>query len=599
MSAKSPIEKITLLIICLFSAFCLRAQQYTVEYDFDDKDTSEIAGGDFLKTEFDSRQESEEYIKNLKELLTGRGYASASVDSVNIDSASARVYLFLGNRYKWKIVVDSLPADVKNSLYPVRKATSGNKIKYNELKEIETEILDYYENNGYPFAQVYSESAMKEDSIFTILKAEPRVLYHIDSIRNLGKAKIKQSFLQHYLDIFNGDIYNRKKLSSVNRLIDNLPYVQQVQAWDLMMLGTGSTLDLYLDPRRSSEVNALIGFLPGNSITGKTKVTADVRLNLKNSLGGGETILLNWQQLEPQSPRLQLGFNQPYIFNSAYGIDFSFGLEKRDSSWLQVSGRMGLQYMWSATRSISLFYQISTNNLLQGGLDTNFVLHTRRLPAYMDVQSHSIGLSYHFSNLNYQFNPRKGFDIVTSGTAGIRKVTPNNDILNLKDTTDPDFNFLSLYDTVRKKTQLVTFQFSLSHYSELGKNSVLKLAANTGWMISPQLYQNELFRIGGYKLLRGFDEESIFSNRYAVFTGEYRMLTGLNSFLFGFVDWGLSHGGTGYNSFSNSFVSTGLGLELETGFGLLNISYAIGKRNDIKFDLKNASKIHFGYINYF
>jgi hypothetical protein len=37
----------------------------------------------------------------------------------------------------------------------------------------------------------------------------------------------------------------------------------------------------------------------------------------------------------------------------------------------------------------------------------------------------------------------------------------------------------------------------------------------------------------------------------------------------------------------------------ETKFGLLNLSYAIGKRNDIKFNIREASKIHFGYINYF
>jgi hypothetical protein len=46
-------------------------------------------------------------------------------------------------------------------------------------------------------------------------------------------------------------------------------------------------------------------------------------------------------------------------------------------------------------------------------------------------------------------------------------------------------------------------------------------------------------------------------------------------------------------------VSTGLGMAFETKFGLLNVSYAIGKRDDVKFNLRGASKIHFGYVNYF
>ena len=49
----------------------------------------------------------------------------------------------------------------------------------------------------------------------------------------------------------------------------------------------------------------------------------------------------------------------------------------------------------------------------------------------------------------------------------------------------------------------------------------------------------------------------------------------------------------------NTFLSTGLGMALETKLGLLNISYAIGKRDDVQFNLRGASKIHFGYVNYF
>lgn len=50
---------------------------------------------------------------------------------------------------------------------------------------------------------------------------------------------------------------------------------------------------------------------------------------------------------------------------------------------------------------------------------------------------------------------------------------------------------------------------------------------------------------------------------------------------------------------NNNFFAGGLGLVYETKAGLLNISYALGKRNDVKFNFSNASKLHFGYVNYF
>ena len=101
----------------------------------------------------------------------------------------------------------------------------------------------------------------------------------------------------------------------------------------------------------------LVGFLPGNTTTGKTQVTGDVHLNLKNSLGQGENILVNWQQLQPQSPRLNLGFSQPYMFNSLFCIVFIFDLLKRDYSYLQLNGIIGIQYSLSVNQSGKIFYQ--------------------------------------------------------------------------------------------------------------------------------------------------------------------------------------------------------------------------------------------------
>ncbi|HJY21852.1 MAG TPA: BamA/TamA family outer membrane protein, partial [Hanamia sp.] len=336
-----------------------------------------------------------------------------------------------------------------------------------------------------------------------------------------------------------------------------------------------------------------------NTITGKTQITADVHLDLKNALGAGENILLNWQQLQPQSPRLNLGYAHPYILNSNFGIDFSFDLLKRDSAYLQLNSIFGLQYIISSSQALKIFYQNERSFLLSGGVDTNQIIFSKRLPPNIDVSSGNIGIGYHYVNTDYRFNPRKGNELDITASAGIKKIAKNNDIIALKDPSNPAFDFNSLYDTVKLKTYRVRITASAAHYFPFGKNNVLKTAANLGLLQSPQTFQNELFRIGGYKLLRGFDEESIYANQYAVFTAEYRYLVGINSYFFGFSDVGVTKAKFNATAFSNSFISGGLGLEFETKFGLLNLSYAIGKRNDVKFDIRNSSKIHFGYINYF
>ncbi|MEO6813584.1 MAG: hypothetical protein ABI172_06605 [Ginsengibacter sp.] len=594
------IALIFLIIFTLpYNVFCQK--KYSVDYILPGKDTSYKTAGILLKNIFDSRQDASVYLNNLPKVLLSKGFPGASIDSLLYDSTSAKVFLYLGGQYKWaKLSTDSIDKNVLNNIGWNEKQFQNKEIDFSRLQFFQHQIVNYYENTGYPFAEVSLKNIqITNNKIEGILDVKKGELYHIDSIKVYGKVKIKNQFLQHYLDISNGSIYNGQKLKQVSKLIKDLPFLQEQNAWNVTMLGTGATLNLYLQPKASSQINVLIGFLPGNTITGKTQITADVHLDLKNALGTGENILLNWQQLQPQSPRLNLGYSHPYILNSNFGIDFSFDLLKRDSAYLQLNSILGIRYLISSGQALKIFYENENSYLLSGGVDTNQIIFSKKLPSNIDVSSGNIGIGYQFVNTNYKLNPRKGNELDITATAGIRKISKNNDILNLKDPSDPSFDFNSLYDTIKLKSYRVKVVASAVHYFPFGKNNVLKTAANLGVLQSPQTFQNELFRIGGYQLLRGFDEESIYANQYAVFTGEYRYLVGMNSYFFGFSDVGFTKTKFNAVAFSNSFISGGIGIELETKFGLLNLSYAIGKRNDVKFDIRNSSKIHFGYINYF
>ncbi|MGN6247739.1 MAG: hypothetical protein ACTHNG_05250, partial [Ginsengibacter sp.] len=593
---------VTVLLLFFFNLSAVLCQKkYEVQYFFHNKDTLEHFHRPELKSEFESKTVAETYINNLPQMLLKKGFAAASVDSVFYDSSFARVDIYLGKEYKWsKISTDSLDKIMLENIGWERRQFENKDLDFSQLDKEEQKILHYYENNGYPFAEVTLQNiSIANDRIKGELTVKKGPLYHIDSIHVYGKVKIKSLFLQHYLGIFNGSVYNNEQLQKISSKLDQLPFLQQQQAWNVTMLGTGATVNLYLAPKRSSEINVLVGFVPANTITGKAQITADVHLNLKNSFGSGENILLNWQQLQPQSPRMNLGYSVPFIFNSNFGFHFSFDLLKRDSSYLQLNGILGLQYFISANKNFDFFYQTDQNFLLPGGVDTTAVLYSKKLPGNIDVRSGNLGIGYHFMKTNYNLNPRKGNELNVTATGGIKKTSKNNDIVNLKDPSDPNFDFNSLYDSIKLKTWRFKLLASGAHYFPLGKRATFKTAANIGWLESPQNFQNELFRIGGYALLRGFEEESIFANRYAVFTGEYRYLTGTNSYFFGFSDVGFTRTKSTVSDYSNSFVSAGIGLELETKFGLLNLSYAVGKRNDVKFDLRNSSKIHFGYINYF
>ena len=113
-----------------------------------------------------------------------------------------------------------------------------------------------------------------------------------------------------------------------------------------------------------------------------------------------------------------------------------------------------------------------------------------------------------------------------------------------------------------------------------------------------KLFDNELYRIGGTKLLRGFNEESIFANFYNVLTTEYRMLFNQNSNLFVFCDLAYYEKNTVSSRIVDRPFGVGTGLNLETKVGIFSISYAIGSMRNQPFAFRQG-RIHFGMLSQF
>lgn len=546
-----------------------------------------------LNTSVKTKSSAESYIATLPEQLQVKGYPAASVDSMSFDSAGAKAFVYLGKQYSNATIVI-------NSIEPELLSQAGwnalEKMTLESVRRFQVRALNYLENNGYPFANLKLDSIrFSEDNFSAKLVLQKGPHYKIDSIRVYGDMKISNEFLQRHLDIANGSYYRRDALAQISRKLSELPYVEESNSWNLTMLGTGCIVNLYLKPKKSSRVNVLIGLLPSNEQTqgNKLLVTGDADISLKNALGNAEEILLNWQQLQVKSPRLNLGFSQPYIFKSALGVNLAFELFKKDSSFLTINFRAGVQWKLSRNQTASIFFESVRTNLLD--IDTASVKFSRKLPPQMDVGANSLGIEYLFDGTNYRLNPLRGTEVQLTLSAGLRRIKKNPVILQLY---DPAFSFDSLYDTVAESSYRLFAKIQAAHYFQLGNQTTFKLGVNAGLIQSPSIFRNELFQIGGYRLLRGFDEQSIYVSGYAVSTAEFRYLISRNSYLFSFIDAAATSNRAVSGGVNNRFFGAGLGLALETKAGVFNISYAAGKRNDLRFDIRQ-SKIHIGYVNYF
>ena len=155
-----------------------------------------------------------------------------------------------------------------------------------------------------------------------------------------------------------------------------------------------------------------------------------------------------------------------------------------------------------------------------------------------------------------------------------------------------------IYQGVKLNTLQFDGKFSFQYFIPLGGRSTLLTANQSASTYSENLYRNELLRIGGLKLLRGFDEESINVSSYSIFTFEYRFLLDRNSFFSVFTDGGYYESNSIGEYVSDTPIGLGAGISFETGAGIFTFNYAIGRQFGNPLDFR-AAKIHFGFINFF
>ena len=581
----------------------LSQENYLLQIKGADQDANAFVTRLGIQTRFSSRFACTEYVNQLPGFLQSRGYVTASVDSLRIDSLSASLVLYLGEAYQW-IRLDAASVDplLLDAVGWRDRNFSGRPVDFGQLQQWKERLLNRLENTGYPFARIYLDSiGLDKDRVSAQLRVEKGPAYVIDSIRIYGNAKISNYYLQRYLDIPNGSLYNREKLLRVNQKMRELTYIEEEKPFDLSMLATGAVLNMYLKQKRSSQVNVLVGFLPNNDQLSSRKLllTGEANILLKNALGSGETIGLNWQQIQVRSPRLNLLFNYPYLFRSPLGVDFNFDILRKDSSFVNINLQFGTSYSLNATQTGKLFIQRFQTIVNAGGINTQQILLTRRLPDIADLSSFNLGLDYELNKTDYRLNPRKGYELRLITTIGNKKLKKNAEITDLKDPADPGFDFNRLYDTLKLRTYQFRARLSAARYFPLpGNRSTVKAALNAGMFQSGNIFRNELFQIGGYRLLRGFDEESQYLSHFAIGTTEFRYLVGQNSYFYALLDGGWGKNNAPGVKQDYTYIGTGLGLALETKAGIFNLAWAVGKRNDTEFNLRQ-SKIHFGFVNYF
>lgn len=566
--------RFNILLICFCVYNAIHAQM--LQLNIFDTNENKMIFSKSVNNQIEADKLSKQFLKNYH----SNGYLLADYDSIHPKTKEIIYYFDKKQMFRWvKLTKGNLEPKLYYEYFDSKKFDE-KPLKYNEVIKLFEKIIQYYENNGYPFASVKLDSIIADSNT---LKASILVNKYqkitIDSINIVGNLKINKKFLYRYIDIKPGSLYNERKLQQIENKLKKLPFVSIKQMPIIRITDKINKIYIFADGKNVSQFDGIIGLQP--DANGKTIITGNIKIKLINNIiKNAEQLDLEWQRVQALTQNFKVFANVPYVFGTPFGLQYQITIFKKDTTFLDVQNNIGLSYYFSGINNINFFFKQRSSSLIS----TYGLSGITILPDYADISAQYYGTGILFNHLNNINNPSAGWNIQTNISIGNKNIKKN-----------PNVNDMVYKNLMLHSLQVQTEGFAEKYFSKIfSKYSTIKLALKYGYIGgNATLFKNELFRIGGLKSIRGFNEQSIYANSYIIPSIEYRFIYSESGHLLLFCDGGYYTCNYVDQKLTNKIYSIGAGIQFDTKAGLFNIIYALGNNIGQSPDFRSG-KIHAG-----
>ncbi|MDJ0646007.1 MAG: hypothetical protein QNJ57_08520 [Flavobacteriaceae bacterium] len=551
------------IVLFLWSFQQLNAQSYTLKILENQSTENPI----FNKLKFQQKHQNIKSIfrevDSLQIKLERFGYLDNRLDSLTNKDSIYTAHFFLGNSIKRvRVIYDHTILTKADVTRYVKEVTDDYfEVGIEEVPQILNSLVGVFEQQGKLFTSInLKDILLQEDHLVAKLSIKISKERTIDKVIVSGYEKFPKSFLKHFLDVHAGTTFNNQKITNISERAKSLPFVSESKPSEVLFTKDSTFLYLYLKKERANRFDGLVGFTSDETNDG-LDFNGYLDLELNNVLNGGENIRLNWRNNGNDRQIFNFETELPYIFNSSVTPSFGLNIYRQDSTFINTNLNLKLSYLINYRNKIGLVLNsTSSDNLLDNPIEN-----------VVNFSTTQYGLSYDYRISNNSILFPVKFYLNAQAALGSRRSEGNttNQFLG---------NLLANY--------LWSFNF---------KNHLF-IQNETSFLNSDNYITNELFRIGGVNSIRGFNEESIFASLYSIVNLEYRYNPNNSSYIYTISDGAFIR--NQLSTTSEQIFSLGLGYAFSTNFGLLNLSYAIGKFNSQDFDFNN-SRLHLKIVSFF
>ena len=494
-------------------------------------------------------------INRILQQVKKRGFFTARIDSISKADKTFRAHIDLGKKTNKIIIINKLKPEERTKLYGASQtsesAIDSIKIKTNEFDEFTNQLLKQIDKLGKSFSEIsYINPILKNDTLIIELTISDSSNRTIDKVIVRGYNAFPEKFISNYFLINTKTVFSKQKLKTISTLTNRLDFIKENKAPEVLFKKDSTHLYLFFDKLGTSSFDGIVNFSSKENGKGLL-LNGNLDLKLNNALNSGEKFEIIWNKVSDEKTDFKINSYVPYLFNSKFSTTLEFNLYRQDSTFINTNFKFNTDYSINQRSHASVLYRSENSNYLLNTLNNEITSYS----------NYFIGLGYQMKKLStsklYDFN--KGIKL--------------NLIFGKRKTSLESINQLKLH-------------FSVFTNLQINDKGYLAIKNESGLLTSKNYLLNELFRIGGANSIRGYNEQSIFTNGYSYSNIEFRYLLDRSSYLYSITDLGA------YKESSTKkikkLLGIGAGYQFKINNNFVNIGYVISTNSRTNTKLNNS-----------
>lgn len=497
------------------------------------------------------------------------GYYFARVDSHGLDTSqtppTVAFYVSRGEQVSiGRLRLEGVTALDSLDLLRRMDTRPGRVLDQQRLEADIDVLLRQYEEAGFPLTKIRVRDIhlLPGDSsaLALTLHVEEGGAPVLVRVEPSGAERTTRAYLARVAELREGKPLIGYDPVAIQQRLEATAFFQEVGLPELYLESdTGVVVRIPLVEEAPGAFDLVLGYLPPEGGTGRGSLVGNGHLLFRNLFGGGRQFSLQLNRLPGQVSSVDVRTSDPYLLGLPVSVEGRFEGIQQDSTYGKQG--YGLEVGYRLRGGLHLFGTVGREVTRPGQGGFRLVNGRQRVAR---ATAFFAGIGVRIQRVDRRINPRRGFFLDTNFEQGrkerlARRATAEGDTTNERT--------LLRQERLRARGRAFLPTFS---------RQVLVLGGDVLFLRSNEFDASDLFRFGGATSLRGYDEEQFlvpFATRMLV---EYRYQLDRTSYGFVFFDLGYVERSRtiNFDPVRGFFPGYGLGFQVGTGIGLINLSLA-------------------------